>query len=348
MRCQKEILMPWATKNAIAPMQRYSPGVRSSSKEYRTAQAGYRGGREDHDEPGNAQHRHNGDQEQVTRPPSHRRAGGRGTVACHPSLLSWSLSVTLRYSCPGQFGAEFILYKRSEMLAALFIVRVPVEARATRRQHDRVAGDRKARCGLDSFAHGLRLAHRRPARKTPSRTSLAASPIATTARTGGTVLASSERSRPLLRPPAISTTEENPRTPASTAAGVVALESSYQRHAVFLATSCTRCGGGRVLAAACRQPSCARTRGHGDREAAAVLARSWGNALGKSPAEGRNRPGRRSPRGSPARAARAARRRSLAAPTVRLLTSARPGRRRRLQPRQVCWPPPGGPRGRRH
>ena len=41
--------------------------------------------------------------------------------------------------------------------------------------------------------------------------------------------ASSPRSRPLLRPPAMSTTDSKPRTAATAAWGLVALESSYQR-----------------------------------------------------------------------------------------------------------------------
>src|SRR5579863_744521 len=120
-------------------------------------------------------------------------------------------------------------------------------------------------------------------------TSSEASPIATTARTGGTVLARSERSRPLLRPPAISTTEVKPLTPARTAAGVVALESSYQETPPDWPTSCTRCAGGSVLAAASLQPSGLAPAAMATARAAAVFARSWGNALGRSPA-GRKKP----------------------------------------------------------
>ncbi len=50
------------------------------------------------------------------------------------------------------------------------------------------------------------------------------------------------RSRPLLRPPAISTTESKPARAARVAWGAVALESSYQRTPSASPTSWTRCG----------------------------------------------------------------------------------------------------------
>ena len=128
-------------------------------------------------------------------------------------------------------------------------------------------------------------------------TSEAASPIATTARTGGTVLASSERSSPLLRPPAISTTEENADTPARTAAGVVAFESSYQRTPSRSATNCTRCGGGAVVRAAIRQHSSSAPAAMATARAAAALATSWGKARGSSDALNDIPPGPSTPSG---------------------------------------------------
>jgi len=57
-------------------------------------------------------------------------------------------------------------------------------------------------------------------------TSPDASPMATTARTWSASCVSGDIDKPLLRPPAMSTTDSNPRVAATTDAGVVAFESS--------------------------------------------------------------------------------------------------------------------------
>src|ERR1700758_1825125 len=82
-----------------------------------------------------------------------------------------------------------------------------------------------------------------------------ANTASTTARTGGTVAARAARSSPLLRPPAMSTTDENPATAARTEAGVVALESSYQPTPPSSPTKVTRWGSGGVLTRAARHPA---------------------------------------------------------------------------------------------
>ena len=98
-----------------------------------------------------------------------------------------------------------------EVVAPLGVGAVPVERRAAGRSSTASPG---------SAGGGRRRRRPRPStrRSTTGRgpskaaaTSAAASPMATTARTRSATSASTERSRPLFRPPAISTTESKPR-----------------------------------------------------------------------------------------------------------------------------------------
>ena len=92
---------------------------------------------------------------------------------------------------------------------------------------------------------------------------------------------SAPRSRPLFRPPAISTTESNPASAATTDAGVVALESSYQRTPPASPTSCTRWGSPANVAKTRRQASRSAPAATAAAEAARALAMSCGIARGR-------------------------------------------------------------------
>ncbi len=173
----------------------------------------------------------------------------------------------VRWSALAFSSAKSAGHDRGEVVTSGGIGRVPVEAGAARGQHDGVAG-------VGQSVRPLPRPHpccwpmvtgARPEKAAP--TSPAASPMATTARTGGTVARRAARSSPLLRPPAISTTDEKPATAASTDAGVVALESSYQATPSPEPTRLTRCGRGGVLANAVSAARRGRAgcRGHGRR-----------------------------------------------------------------------------------
>ena len=201
------------------------------------------------------------------------------------------------------------MHDRSKMVTAGRIGRVPVEAGAPRGQHDGVARVGPGAAAASTAASMLVavVTGARPEKAAP--TSPAASPMATTARTGGTVARRAARSSPLLRPPAINTTDEKPATAASTDAGVVALESSYHARRLADPTRLTRCGerrGGRQPVPASGRGVAPAGRGHG----------RGGQGIGQVVGQGAGQPG---DRGSP------------------LLRRDRPaGRRPR---RYAAWPP---------
>ncbi len=205
-------------------------------------------GRQDHHEPDGAQRDHHAEDGGARRDAgrgARRRAPGPGRRPSSPSTrrrwadgrpVATRAAATARgwrrcspATLPGPTAAEARhgAHAPGEVVAPLRVGPVPVERRARRRQHHRVARARPSdRGGLDGLGHGRRprhgdeagegrrdllggLAdghHRPQVREPPS--------------------ARTDRSRPLLRPPAISTAGAHPSTAASTAPGVVALESS--------------------------------------------------------------------------------------------------------------------------
>ena len=152
-------------------------------------------------------------------------------------------------SSPDQLDAP-----RGEVVAPLAVAAVPVERGAARRQQHRVAGLGQLARGRDRLVHrrggdrpGARRRTRRRPRRRPRRWRRPRG-------CGARPRPSTERSRPLLRPPAMSTTESKPPTAASVAWGAVAFESSYHRTPPASPTSVDPVGE-----AAERRASAART-----------------------------------------------------------------------------------------
>src|SRR6266511_34922 len=119
--------------------------------------------------------------------------------------------------------------------------------------------------------------------------SVAASPIATIARNRGASTRSAERSRPLFRPPAISTTSSRPRTAASVAWTLVAFESSTYRTPSCSVTRLIRCGNGGTVASALAIALVVAPTARATAAAASALATSCdarrGNALSDTSSE---------------------------------------------------------------
>ena len=174
-------------------------------------------------------------------------------------------------------------HDRGEIVAPGGVGRVPVEAGAARRQQHGVAGPGQARPRPDRGVHAGRRAPPAPDRRRPPRPRRRPRRWRPRPAPAGRWRASAPRSRPLLRPPAISTTEENPATAASTDAGVVALESSYQRTPVrFRRRGRPGAGVARCVARPRRQPARVAPAARATAAAARALARSWGRARGSS------------------------------------------------------------------
>ena len=136
--------------------------------------------------------------------------------------------------------------------------------------------------------------------------------MATTARMRGAASASAPRSRPLFRPPAMSTTESNAGTAATVAWGAVAFESSYQRTPSASPTSVDAVGEAaeRAQRVAARRRASRRRRERGRRR---------GQRVGEVVREAR---------GAARPTARARRRRRATQPVRRRRAS----RRRRVEP----------------
>ena len=126
--------------------------------------------------------------------------------------------------------------------------RSPATARRRRRDGQLSRRRRRPRPSTRRGAIGAPLAANAGAKA--AATSSAASPIATTARMRSGVAVIGVRSRPLFRPPAMSTTWSKARIATEAACGVVALESSYQATPSASPTSSMRCGGPRNPASA--------------------------------------------------------------------------------------------------
>ena len=160
--------------------------------------------------------------------------GGRVAAARRPHVVGgrgWRRRALIGAPAPARWSVD----GAHEVVAALGVGAVPVERRAGRRQEHDVAGPGE---------RGRPRPRRRPSRwpcapgAAPSNaaaTSGAASPMATTARMWSASSASSPRSRPLLRPPAISTTDGNPRTRRAGGVGRGGLRVVVPAHASSLA-----------------------------------------------------------------------------------------------------------------
>ena len=189
-------------------------------------------------------------------------------------------------------AAELCLHQRGEMFSSLRIRGVPVETGAPRRKDDGVARGGQAGGGVDRRAHRRAPGGRAPGRRMPSPPRRRTLPPPPRPARGGRVPARSDRSRPLLRPPAISTTEREAPHSGCTAAGVVALESSYQETPSFLGHELDPVGGHRVCRAPPHEhPLSVAPAARATARAAAVLARSCGKDLGRSAGSRTNPPG---------------------------------------------------------
>ena len=181
-------------------------------------------------------------------------------------------------------GGRFRRTASANDLAPLGVGTEPVERGTRRREKDDIARSGHRRRGLDHVGHpgAAPPAPRRRSSEHRRPPSSAASPIATTARTGGTVPARTSRSSPLLRPPAISTTESNPATAATVAWAVVAFESSNQRTPPTLGHQLDAMGAGRGRAQHVRTASTSAPAATAETDAARALAMSWGSDRGSS------------------------------------------------------------------
>ena len=149
-------------------------------------------------------------------------------------------SVSGRLCAVGWHGCVEVVDEPAEVVAARFEAVVPVEAGAAGRQQRRRRRDGQlspatsTASAIDAARRSARRSRpaperrRRPRRRRPRR-----SPRRRVR--GRASAAIGDRSRPLFRPPAISTTWSKARIATEAACGVVALESLNQAHAVGLA-----------------------------------------------------------------------------------------------------------------
>ena len=219
------------------------------------------------------------------------RSSGAGGASVAPVRGAAVTDGGRRRSC---VDLDLLVDGSLEVVAPLAVGPVPVERGAAGRQQDGVARARRGR--------------RRRARRRPSTSAVTTGRVPANAALdlGGRLAdgddgrgcgrwrdASGARSRPLLRPPAMSTTESKPARAASVAWGAVAFESSYQRTPPASPTSSTRWGRPAKLGE--RRP--ARRRGRHRRRAPSPprpgrwRGRAGAHGAGRRPGADRRRRG---------------------------------------------------------